>query len=249
MERIGRRDGVDAVPVSGGTALFATAEAAPSGLVAAGLASAAGEHLARLVGEKVPVLFAEQKHTRVSFVFGAHAPLAPGVHPVGVCDALLTTEPGVALCVRTADCLPIVVAGGGVIAAVHAGWRGLAADILGATVRRFAAEFGVEAGSLEVVIGVGIGPCHYQVGREVIEALSAPPVAGEGWQGDGRVDLARWAAGRLRATGVGRERILTLPGCTFCTPGYHSYRRDGARAGRQWNAVILTPAAPPQSAS
>ncbi|MFI5143287.1 MAG: laccase domain-containing protein, partial [Thermoanaerobaculales bacterium] len=136
MDRLTRRGDVDRVAFPGGIALFARAKAAPAGLSAEALARAAGEHFARLVRRPVPVLYARQEHTRLTYTYSASAPLAPGPHLVGICDALITAERGVALCVRTADCLPIVLAGGGAVAIVHGGWRGLAADVLGATLAR-----------------------------------------------------------------------------------------------------------------
>ena len=64
--------------------------------------------------------------------------------------------------------------------------------------------------------------------------------AGAPWRGDRTVDLARFAAGRLAALGLTPERVRVLPGCTFCSAEHHSYRRDGAAAGRQWSAIVLT---------
>ncbi|HUK12570.1 MAG TPA: polyphenol oxidase family protein [Thermoanaerobaculaceae bacterium] len=238
MERLGRSGGVETVAIAGGFALFGDATAAPGNLDAAALAEAAGARLAPLAGGPVPVLYARQEHTRLGFVYGASAALAPGAHAVGTCDALITAEPRVGLCVRTADCLPVALGGGVLVAIVHAGWRGLAADILGATVRRLAVEFGVAPADVDAVIGVGIGPCHYPVGEDVIGSLSLLECAEPDWNGGGRVDLARWARGRLLAAGLAAERVLSLGGCTHCTPGYHSFRRDGAHAGRQWSAAM-----------
>ena len=238
MERLGRSGGAETVAISGGVALFGDAASAPGSLDAAALADAAGARLALLAGGPIPVLYARQEHTRIGYVYGAGAPLAPAAHLVGTCDALITGEPGVGLCVRTADCLPVALGGGAAVAMVHAGWRGLAADILGATVRRLELEFGVAPATVDAVIGVGIGPCHYPVGEDVIAALSHLECADPGWNGVDRVDLARWARGRLLAAGLARERVLSLGGCTCCTPGYHSFRRDGAHAGRQWSAAM-----------
>jgi len=239
MDRQGAREGVETVAFPGGVALFAAAASAPADASSEALARAADDHLTRAVGRAVPVLYARQEHTRITFTYSAAAPLEPGPHLVGVCDALITAERGVALCVRTADCLPIVLAGGGVVAMVHAGWRGLAADILGAALARLDAELGVSARSVAAAIGVGVGPCHYRVGDEVVTALARHQVTDDGWRQGDRVDLARWARGRLVALGVAPHEIIVLPGCTACSPGYHSYRRDGAQAGRQWNAAIL----------
>jgi copper oxidase (laccase) domain-containing protein len=101
-------------------------------------------------------------------------------------------------------------------------------------------EFGVAPAEVRAAIGVGVGPCHYQVGEEVFTALGRHPVEADDWRGDGTVDLARWARGRLLAVGIQPEAVQVLPGCTACSPSYHSYRRDGKHAGRQWSAVVLT---------
>jgi len=238
VDRLGQRDGVEVVGFAGGVALFAGA-ATPAGLSAEALARAAGEHLARVVGRSVPVLFARQEHTRLTFTYSAPEPLQPEPHSVGVCDALITAERGVGLCVRTADCLPIVLAGDGAVAVVHGGWRGLAADIIGAALARLRAELGIEPHGIEAAIGVGVGPCHYRVGDEVVAALAHHDAGEAGWRDGDRVDLASWARGRLAALGVAEARILVLAGCTACSAAYHSHRRDGPRAGRQWNAAIL----------
>ncbi len=240
MIRLEDVDGVIVCSIGRALALFGDATSAP---VHAGddvLAHAAGRHIEQLTGGSVPVLFARQRHTSLAFVYAAEAPLSAGAHCVGVCDTLITAETGVALCVRTADCLPVAVVGSDVIALIHAGWRGLAADILGAVVRRIELEFGVPGNELEAVIGVGVGPCHYPVGSEVVEALARLPVTDGSWRGDGRVDLAVWARGRLQTLGLAADRAHALPGCTACLPGYHSYRRDRERAGRQWSALLLT---------
>ncbi len=232
--------GVLTVPMNGGFALFGGRAGVPAGLDERALAEAAGAAVAGLVGRPVAVLYARQEHTRLTYTFSAEAELEPGPHLVGTCDALITAEPATALVVRTADCLPVALAGGGAVAMVHAGWRGLAADILGAAVGRLRAEFGVAPGALDAVVGVGVGPCHYKVGSEVPAAFSRLDAGGVAWRGDGVVDLAAFAAGRLAALGLDPARVRVLPGCTACSPAYHSFRRDGAAAGRQWSAVVLT---------
>ncbi len=240
MERTANERGVRIVEVTGGVALFGDRASAPAGLDERALAVAAGGALARALDREVPVLYAMQEHSRLSFTFSASEPLAPGPHFAGHCDALITAEPWTALVVRTADCLPVAIAGGGAVAMVHAGWRGLAADIIGAVVGRLRAEFGVAQEALDAVVGVGIGPCHYPVGPEVFAGLERNAVADGGWRGDGAVDLARYAAGRLAALGLDAGRVRVLPGCTACCPEYHSFRRDGDPAGRQWSAVVVT---------
>jgi YfiH family protein len=240
MAQTADEHGVIAVALGDALVLFGDATGTPASLDSRTLAAAAGEAVQRLTGRAVPILYARQEHTHLTFTFSAAEPLVAGPHLVGTCDALLTTEPWTALTVRTADCLPIALAGGGAIAMVHAGWRGLAADVVGTVIGRMRSEFGVPPTGVRAAIGVGVGPCHYRVGAEVIAALARHRVESEDWRGNGTVDLARWAAGRVLALGVSPAAIEVLPGCTACSPSYHSYRRDGKRAGRQWSAVLLT---------
>jgi YfiH family protein len=228
------------VELGSSRALFGDARGTPRGLSSHALAAAAGDAVERQTGRTVPVLYAHQEHTHLAFAFSAAAPLPSGPHMVGTCDALLTAEPWIALTVRTADCLPIALYGGGVVAMVHGGWRGLAADVLGTVLGRMRSEFGVPPAEVNAAIGVGVGPCHYQVGEEVVTALSRHSVESDEWRGTGAVDLARWAGGRLLALGVPQGAVQVLPGCTACSPSYHSYRRDGPQAGRQWSAIVLT---------
>ena len=232
-------DGVIAVELGDAVALFADASASPPGVGDDALAEVAGRAAGARVGRAVAVLYARQRHGRLAYVYSAGASLPVGPHLVGDCDALITGEPHVALTVRTADCLPVALAAPGVAAIVHAGWRGLAADILGAVLARLTGEFGVQPGGVAAAVGVGIGPCHYPVGPEVIDGLAAS--GGDGaWHVDGRVDLAAWAAGRLAALGLEPAQVRVLPGCTACSERHHSYRRDGVSAGRQWSAIVLT---------
>jgi len=192
-----------------------------------------------LLGRPIPVLFGRQRHSAVTFTYAAEGSLTSDPRSVGTCDALVTAESDVALVVVTADCLPVAVAGGGVAAIAHAGWRGLAADVLGALVRRIGAEFGVGPRRLSAIVGVGVGPCHYEVGNEVVAALAGRNVGDVSWQFGRKVDLSAWARGRLIALGLNEDRVSRLAGCTACSPRFHSHRRDGAAAGRQWSAVVL----------
>ena len=231
-------NGVTAVFLDGAVAAFGGAGDAPGRLTAAALAGRAAAWFAGRRGCPVAVLYGDQKHTALTFVFGREGEPVEAPVLVGICDAIVTDEADVALQVRTADCLPVALSGGGAVAMVHAGWRGLAADILAATVRRFAADLGIPPAELEAVVGVGIGPCHYEVGAEVVAALGRLDAGGASWRAGAAVDLAAFAAGRLAALGVAPGRVARLPGCTACTPGYHSHRRDGEAAGRQWSAIM-----------
>ena len=147
----------------------------------------------------------------------------------GEADGQATSIAGVAVMVGGADCLPVAVVGEGAVAMLHAGWRGLAAGVL---------QQGVEAvrelagpGPLSALVGPGAGPCCYEVGPEVHEALG---LARE----DPHIDLPSVAASRLRAAGVPNVRTLEM--CTICDARFYSHRREGARAGRQAGIAWLT---------
>lgn len=169
---------------------------------------------------------------------------APG-HPLdgaacaGRCDGLMTEERGLALAVWTADCVPVLMAGGGVVAAVHSGWRGTAAGIVPRVVRRIEVEYGVPPAALSVGLGPAIGGCCYEVGEEVVAALDRRGVPRDVWFFQGRVDLRALLCAELASAGIPAGRIERIGGCTACSPDLASYRRDGATSGRQLSLVVL----------
>jgi YfiH family protein len=157
---------------------------------------------------------------------------ATAAGPRGDGDALMTRQRGLALRVVTADCVPVLLASPDAIAAVHAGWRGLAAGILSTVV----AALGPDARPLRAVIGPSIGRCCYEVGPEVAEQVAhrAGSAAVILERGEGRrphLDLA--LAARLELAAAGVEEIATIDACTRCAvERLWSYRRDGKRSGR-----------------
>jgi hypothetical protein len=130
-------------------------------------------------------------------------------------DGQVTTRPGVAAIVLTADCLPVALAGPDAIGVVHAGWRGLAAGVL---------EAGVAAtGAVAAAIGPGIGPCCYEVGDDVRAVFGTT---------ERTLDLKAIARARLRAAGVAEVHDCGL--CTSCdAERFFSHRRDRGVTGRQ----------------
>ncbi len=171
-------------------------------------------------------------------VFRVHGP----AWPVGEGDALVTTVPGLVLVVRTADCVPVLVAGPRGVAAIHAGWRGTAAGVVRAAIEALAEATGDPPRTFGAAVGPAVGPCCYTVGPEVVEGVArvAPPeaflVRGSDRTG---VDL-RAAALHVLAT-LGVTRHVAVLACTACDPRFHSWRRDGGAAGRQAALVALRP--------
>jgi polyphenol oxidase len=152
----------------------------------------------------------------------------------GSADAAIARGPAKVCAILTADCLPILFAtdSGDTVAAAHAGWRGLAAGVIEATVSAMAAP----PGSLLAWLGPAIGLKHFEVGAEVRDAfLAADARAGVAFEANARgrfmADLGRLARQRLQRLGV--SRIYGGGECTFTQADrYYSHRRDGI-TGRQ----------------
>ncbi len=176
-------------------------------------------------------------------VHRATSPTGP-LATAAAADAVITSTPGLWLAIRTADCVPVLFAGSGVIGAAHAGWRGVAAGVVPATVRAMIAQ-GARLDGLVAVIGPHISVNAYEVGEEVVQGIAAAGVP-EGWFVDrsrprAHVDLRAAVAWQLAEAGV--STIAHIRRCTFLDAGLYSHRRDGAATGRQ-AAVIGLPGAP-----
>ena len=152
-------------------------------------------------------------------------------------DGRATRLPGVAPAALSADCLPIAIAGGGAVATVHAGWRGLHAGVIDAgvaAVRELAGRAGAES-PLGAAIGPGAGPCCYEVGSEVHAAFAEYPGVRRG----DNLDMKAVARAQLRAAGV--REVHDLGMCTICAPQlFFSHRRDRGVTGRQGGLAWLT---------
>ncbi len=162
-------------------------------------------------------------------------------------DGLITKVRATAVLVWTADCVPVLLAGNGVVAAVHAGWRGLAAGILAKALTTLESSGAGEKRQVTACIGPAVGACHYEIDEPVIAALSALGVPPKTWLNSRRADLRELARGQLVAGGVDPGRVHLVGACTACDPELASYRRDGERAGRQLSFVVREGDAAPLS--
>lgn len=156
-------------------------------------------------------------------------------------DAVVSHVPGVPVGVVTADCVPILAASsdGKAVAAIHAGWRGLAAGVVAAGIEalRSAASPGAE---IVAVVGPRIGDCCYEVDTPVFTELErrfgsrVETAVTATRPGHGKIDLAALVEADLASAGVAaRARAVMAGVCTRCDPKrFHSYRRDGSRSGR-----------------
>jgi YfiH family protein len=156
------------------------------------------------------------------------------------CDALTTQTPRLLLGVKTADCIPVLLADArtGACAAVHAGWRGTLASIVAGTLGRMTAEFETQPADVSAAIGPAARACCYEVGGDVIEAFrerfaGADSLFEPTHEGHALVDLQRANREQLIAAGVPAQNIYTAPLCTMCrTDLFFSYRREKRTYGR-----------------
>lgn len=168
-------------------------------------------------------------------------------------DAFVTNLPGVAIGVRTADCVPILIYDPShrVIAAVHSGWKGTVLKISQSTIKLMGEQFGTTPEDLLAVIGPCIGPKSFQVGEEVVEKFKDagfPMPQIWSFQGDGdgspmsgghHIDLPlanRWI---LQECGMRTKNIRVFPIDTYQDPAFYSARREGVQCGRNINAIRM----------
>ncbi|MBF0320720.1 MAG: peptidoglycan editing factor PgeF [Nitrospirae bacterium] len=178
-----------------------------------------------------------QKHTATVIILRKSADI--GQECEG--DAVITDRDDVFIGVRTADCVPIMLydAHAGVVAAVHAGWRGTAKGILKAAINSCVKEFGSRPEDLSVAIGPSIRGCCYIVGADVVEAVISA-TGGNGGDyviakdGGTYVNLANANTAQALSLDVRPENIWTSDSCTLCqSERFHSYRKEGTRRGSQ----------------
>lgn len=192
------------------------------------------EELAARFGLPAPPHWLRQVHGTQVRRFGVEAPAEPEPEA----DAAVTDAAGTVLAILTADCLPVVFAAvdGSEVGAAHAGWRGLAAGVLEATV----AALHTPPARLRAWLGPAAGPQAYEVGEEVRAAfLARDPRAVTAFvatrPGHWRMDLSALARQRLAAAGVTDVHGGGL--CTISDPArFFSHRRD-ARTGRMATLV------------
>lgn len=171
-------------------------------------------------------------------------------------DALVTNVSGVAISVRTADCIPVLLYDPvhKAVAAVHAGWRGTVQHISQKVIDRMRELYGTQASDLLAVIGPGIGPDSFQVGQEVADAFASAgfpmsqilrdcgpkaPTAENPMAGGLHIDLWRANEWLLQEAGVKSIQVTGI--CTYKkNDRFFSARREGTKCGRIINCIRLT---------
>ena len=209
---------------------------------------------------------------RVRQVHGAGISIARRWGEPGDADIVLSDDFGLAVAVRVADCVPLLIADRrtGAVAAAHAGWRGLASRVPGVTISAMRREYGCDPTDLVAAIGPAIGSCCYEVGPSVFDRFrdagfdaedldrwfsSTPrmsaanpslPTLNPGGRPD-RWFFDGWASTRdqLLAAGLASTQVFSSELCTASHPAvFCSYRRDGQGAGRLAAVIRRQPPRP-----
>jgi polyphenol oxidase len=163
---------------------------------------------------------------------------AGGVYPAG--DGIVTSTKGVVLCVRVADCVPLLLYDTctGVIASIHCGWRSIVSGIVQEALRVMGEYCSTNPGDVLAVLGPSAGPCCYNIGEEIACQFHQSSLDKK----DGRLyaDLSAEVRERLLEAGLVGTNIELISHCTICNDSlYFSHRRDGTRTGRMVGFIRL----------
>jgi hypothetical protein len=162
-------------------------------------------------------------------------------------DAIITDQPGIMVGVLIADCYPVLVYDPvkNVAAAIHAGWRGAAAGLIGNVVQALISHFSCNPADLQAAIGPGIGAHKYAVDRPVREAFRAgsgywEAISSEISLGQWQLDIGKSCRLQLEAAGLSGENVDAVKECTCCHRElFFSHRRDQGVTGRQIGFVLI----------
>jgi YfiH family protein len=170
------------------------------------------------------------------------APRRPG-EPFPRADGLVTDSPEFTLCMRFADCVPILLydpirRAAGI---AHAGWKGTLAEVAASAVAAFRAQFGSRPADILAGIGPSIGPDHFAVGDDLADAIrTAFGRDADGWltRHVDALHLDLWGANEFTLRRAGVEKVETAGICTAChTEAWYSHRAERGRTGR-FGAVL-----------
>lgn len=162
-------------------------------------------------------------------------------------DSIITNQTNLALCLKTADCVPIFLYDpkNFVIAAVHAGWRGTALKLVKKTIKKLEHFYATDPENLYAFIGPSIGACCYKVGRDVFDNFHFLGKNRQDFFGKLKgdrymMDIKSINAFMLEQSGVLQENIEVANFCTCCEEKlFHSYRRDAETSGRNISFITL----------
>jgi polyphenol oxidase len=208
--------------------------------------------LGRAVGVGRVMMVTQVHGADVLVLRRGEAPIASGPEA----DILVSNDPEVAIAVRAADCVPILLADRitGTVAAVHAGWRGTAAGAARVAVEALGREFGARPQNLVAAIGPSIGSCCYEVGTELVDAfavagherylidrwfLTPSPARGSRERAPLFLDVAGANRDQLLLAGMAEQNVCLSGLCTAMNlPLFPSFRVEKAQAGRIAAAIV-----------
>lgn len=168
----------------------------------------------------------------------------------GEWDALVTDQPGLAVTVRTADCVPVLLHDPvrRVVAAIHAGWRGAVAGIVPKTIGVLQQRFGCHTASMRMAIGPSAGSCCYEVDEPVLARLrdalsdSESVIRRRTGPGNALVDLHELVRRQAVSLGLPEAGVAAVNVCTICHPHlFYSYRREGVVKQTMVSGIALLP--------
>ncbi|MDP2599962.1 MAG: peptidoglycan editing factor PgeF [Deltaproteobacteria bacterium] len=196
-------------------------------------------------GLKNPIIpKTHQPHGNTVHVLGprsmVHGPVLEG-------DAFVTKEPGMVCWVRTADCLPILLADpkNKAVGAVHSGWKGTAGQVVLETIAAMKKSFGTDPKDLIAALGPAIGGRCYQVGVDVVEAFKKTGLCPGPWmeevdRGHWYLDIAFANLHLLKTAGLRKENTYLSLACTSCDlEKFHSFREEKGKKGEQVSFVAM----------
>lgn len=162
-------------------------------------------------------------------------------------DALITSQPGMGIAVKSADCLPILLADpeNKAVAAIHAGWRGCIAEIAVRAVEKMQALLGSRPEDLLAAFGPSIRTCCFEVGPEVAQLFAPWFPERTDLDRQTRVDLPEASRRQFVCAGLRADHIASLAPCTVCRGGvsdlqeFHSWRRDHKTGARMHSAIWI----------
>ena len=162
-------------------------------------------------------------------------------------DALVTNKTGICLCVQTADCVPVLLydPGEGVIAAIHAGWRGTVKKIAETAVQKMVVQYNSNPENIIAAIGPSISPEIYEVGDEVVAEVRKSIPNAEMLlhkKSSGKFHVNLWEANRqvLLSNGLQSKNIEILGECSYIQNNkFFSARKNGMETGRMVSGIML----------
>lgn len=164
-------------------------------------------------------------------------------------DALLTDRQGLLLVIKTADCLPVLIASRErrAVAAVHCGWKGISQRLVQKVVRGLGERFGCDPAALWVAMGPCIGKDCYEVGEDVKQKFQECGLTEDAFlplpRSPGKYYLDLVEANRLQLIecGVAESNVFMVDRCTYCEKNLLSYRRSKRTKGRMLNFIGILP--------